>query len=87
MHSELLLRLWLYCLGMLFSSSSILCKKRGFSEESLLWVEGLGKSIVGYAILFLCRGQFLFSSSSINYEGYSGIFLWAFTYIYNGISV
>ena len=82
MHNEFLLRLWLFCLGMLFSSSSILCKKRGFSEESLLWVKGLGKSVVGYAISFLCRGWFLFSSSSRIYDGYSGHLLWAFTYIY-----
>jgi hypothetical protein len=61
MHSELLLRLWLYCLGMLFSLSSILCKKKGgFSEESLLRVKGLGKSVVGYAISFICRGWFCF---------------------------
>jgi hypothetical protein len=57
-------------------------KGGGVSEESLLWVKGLGKSVVGYAISFLCRGWFLFSSSSRIYDGYSGHLLWAFTYIY-----
>jgi hypothetical protein len=36
--------------------ASILCKKRGVSEESLLWVKGLGKAVVGYAISFLLGG-------------------------------
>ena len=55
--------------------------RKGVPEESLLWVKGLGKSVVGYAISFLLHGWFLFSSSSRIYDGYSGHLLWAFTYV------
>jgi hypothetical protein len=89
MHSDLLLRSWLYCCGMWFTHPSYSVRKGGF-RRSLLWVKGSGKLLWVMLFRFYAVGCFCFILSVglrlLQWAFVMGVYIYIMTFLFSGFT-